>query len=286
MTMLSGASGPAGTACYDPPTMRSVATACLLLVLAVTARAADPPSLTRARAAYNANNYDQAIALAEEAQKAKADADQAALIAARARLERYRLAANEADLAGAHTTLRAIARQRLKPREQGELLVAQGLALYLAEVYGGAAEVFDTALARGAGLGAGERERLLEWWAAALDHEAQALPAARRRPIYARVADRMEQEVRENPASVPANFWLAAASRGNGEPDRAWAAAQAAWVRVPIDAPGAQTLRQDLDRLVREAVIPERARQEPRADWDDVATQLKVRWEQFTKSWE
>ena len=266
--------------------MRTVAIAVLALGLATAAHAADAPPLTRARAAYNANNYDQAIALAEEAQKAKADADQAALIAVRARLERYRLAASEADLAGAHTTLRAIARQRLKPREQGELLVAQGLALYLAGAYGGAAEVFDTALARAAALGADERERLLEWWAAALDHQAQALPRDRRRPFYSRIVDRMEEEVRANPASVPANFWLASASRGNGEPDRAWDAAQAAWVRVPIDAPGAQTLRQDLDRLVREAVILERARQEPRADWDDVAAQLRTRWEQFTKSWE
>ena len=122
--------------------------------------------------------------------------------------------------------------------------------------------------------------------AAALDHEAQALPAARRRSFYARIVERMEQEVRDNPASVPANFWLASAARGNGEPDRAWDAAQAAWVRVPIDAPGAQTLRQDLDRLVRDGIIPERARQEPRPDWDDVAARLKTRWEQFSTSWE
>ena len=254
--------------------------------LATTAAAADQPPLVRARAAYNAADYDTAITLAEDAQKLKADADQAALVAVRARLERYRLTANAADLAGAHSTLRAIARQRLKPREQAELLVAQGLAMYLGGAYGAAAEVFGAVLPRASVLGPAERDRLLEWWATALDHEAQGLTGERRRPLYARVAERMEQEIRDNPASVPANFWLASATRGAGEPDRAWDVAMAAWVRVSLDLPGAQTLRQDLDRLVREGIIPERARLEPRPDWDAATALMQTRWTQFTKDWE
>jgi hypothetical protein len=256
------------------------------LVAAPLAEAADPPALVRARTAYNAANYDQAIVLAEEALALKADADVAALIVVRARLERYRLTSNDADLRTAHTTLRAIARQRLKPRDQAELLVAQGLALYLDQSYGGAAEVFDSALARVGVIGLPERDRLLEWWALALDREAQALSDERRRHMYDRIAERMEQELRDNPSSVPANFWLAAASRGAGNVDRAWDAAMAAWVRVPIDLPGAQTMRTDLDRLIVEAVVPERSRQQPRHEWDAVAAGLKSRWDAFKREWQ
>ncbi|MEQ1898200.1 MAG: hypothetical protein ABL971_12510 [Vicinamibacterales bacterium] len=266
--------------------MRCAFALAAMLVLAPLVEAADPPALVRARAAYNAADYDAAITLAEEALKQKADADVAALVTVRARLERFRLASNAADLSGAHSTLRAIARQRLKPREQTELLVAQGVALYLGDAYGGAAEVFDSALARVGFLGLTERDRLLEWWALALDREAQALPADRRSGVYDRITLRMEQEVRDNPASVPGNFWLAAASRGAGDTERAWDAAMAAWVRVPIDLPGAQTLRQDLDRLIVEGLIPERARQQPRPAWDAAATGLKAEWAAFKRTWE
>ncbi len=261
-------------------------TALIVVLWSLPAFAADPPALVRARAAYNAADYDAAIALAEEALAQKADADVAALVSVRARLERFRLAGNAADLNGAHSTLRAIARQRLKPREQTELLVAQGLALYLGHAYGGAAEVFDSAVARAGVLGLSERDRLLEWWALALDREAQSLPADRRSGVYDRITARMEQEVRDNPASVPANFWLAAASRGAGDADRAWDAAMAAWVRVPIDLPGAQTLRQDLDRLIADGLIPERARQQPRPEWDTATTGLKAEWAAFKLTWE
>lgn len=265
--------------------MRVAAGILALMMLAPVAGAAEVPVLVRARAAYNAANYEQAIALAEKALSGKADADVAALIVARARLEQYRLGGNETDLTTAQTTLRAIARQRLKPREQTELLVAQGLVLYLGQSYGGAAEVFDSALARASLLGPAERDRLLEWWALALDREAQALGAASRRAVYDRIAARMEAEVRENPASVPANFWLASALRGTGNVDRAWDAAMAAWVRVPIDLPGADTLRKDLDRLILDAVVPERSRQLPRAEWDSVAAGLRSRWDAFTREW-
>lgn len=266
--------------------MRGALALLTLLLAAPLVEAADPPALVRARTAYNAANYDQAIVLAEGALAQKADADVAALIVVRARLERYRLAGNTADLSAAHTTLRAIARQRLKPREQAELLVAQGLALYLDQSYGGAAEVFDSALARVGLIGLTERDRLLEWWALALDREAQALSDERRRAVYDRIAVRMEQELRDNPASVPANFWLAAASRGAGNVDRAWDAAMAAWVRVPIDLPGAETLRKDLDRLIVDAVVPERSRQQARSEWDSVAAGLKSRWDAFKREWQ
>jgi len=265
---------------------RPAAIVAVILSVGSIAGAADPPVLARARTAYNVADYDAAIALAEEAITQEVNADVAALVAVRARLERFRLAGDSVDLSSAYSTLRAIAWQRLKPREQTELLVAQGLALYLGGDYGSAAELFDSALARVGLLGLSDDGRLLEWWALALDRQAQSLPADHQGGVYDRIAVRMEQAVRDNPASVPANFWLAAALRGAGESDRAWAAAMAAWVRVPIEVPGAQALRQDLDQLISVGVVPEFSRQHPRAEWDGAATDLESRWAAFKREWE
>jgi hypothetical protein len=70
----------------------------------------------------------------------------------------------------------------------------------------------------------------------------------------------MDRESRDNPASTPAAYWLAAGARGAGELDRAWAAAVAAWVRAPMTLDRGAALRADIDRLVQQALIPERAR--------------------------
>ena len=48
------------------------------------------------------------------------------------------------------------------------------------------------------------------------------------------LGDRMEIEVRIDPGSAPANYWLAAAARGAGDLDRAWHAAIAGWIRAPM----------------------------------------------------
>jgi hypothetical protein len=70
----------------------------------------------------------------------------------------------------------------------------------------------------------------------------------------------MEGELRKDPTSGAAAYWVAAASYARGLVDRAWDAAVAGWVRGILTADRGVALRPDLDRLVRDAIIPERAR--------------------------
>ena len=69
----------------------------------------------------------------------------------------------------------------------------------------------------------------------------------------------MEEEVRRDASSTAASYWLVAATRGAGDLDRSWAAAVAAWVRAALAPDRGATLRADLDRLVTQALIPDRA---------------------------
>ena len=68
-------------------------------------------------------------------------------------------------------------------------------------------------------------------------------------------------ELRVQPGSSAAGYWLAAAARSLGDTERAWHAALAGYVRASVAADRGVALRADLDRLVSTAVIPERARQ-------------------------
>jgi len=83
-------------------------------------------------------------------------------------------------------------------------IVFTGAALVVATAiligfdYGAAGELFDTALSRAALLGTRDQLLLLDWWATAVDREAQTLPPDRRMAVFAQVIDRMEIEVRQD----------------------------------------------------------------------------------------
>src|SRR5687768_16422087 len=99
-------------------------TAALLLavaaiVAAATLHAAEHPSLAKARALYNASDYDGAISAAAVARTDPASADAAALVMARSHLERYRLRTTDpSDLTAARDALAAIRIAALSPRDQ------------------------------------------------------------------------------------------------------------------------------------------------------------------------
>jgi len=252
--------------------------AVLLLSYAGVGAAAEPPALAKARALYNAADYDGAIDAAALARAQPAAVDAAALVTARSHLERYRLRGDAADLATAREALISVRASMLPPRDQVDHLVGLGQSLYLGSNFGPAAEIFDAALGKGALLSHRDRQMLLDWWASALDREAQGRPLDRRAAAYERIATRMEEELRQNPGSAPANYWLAAASRGAGDLDRAWDAAMAGWIRAKLAPETADKLRSDLDQLVTQALVPERARakppRDPLVDWQ----QLKQQW--------
>ena len=256
-------------ACPDRTRRRRTRGLPLLVIAAVVSMGAGPrDALLRARQAYNQQQYDAAIEAATEAQRVAASADAAALVLARARLERFRQKGSADDPAAARDGFIRLDSSRLTPRERQELLVGLGEVLFLDERYGAAAEQFNLALSRSDPAAPGAW-RTLEWWASALDRQAQLEPGVDQELLYAPVLQRMEDELRGNAASAVASYWLSAAARGVGDLPRAWDAAVAGWVRAPLSGDQREALRADLDRLVLQAIIPEASpavgiRQRPR----------------------
>ena len=247
--------------------------------------AADPPALAKARVRYNAADYEGAISAAAVARQMPATADAAALVIARSHLELYRQKADPEDLTTARETLLSLRSANLSARDQADFYIGLGQSLYFGEVFGASAELFETALTRGAMLNAADRRQLLDWWATALDREAQARVPERRARVFERVLARMDEELRLDPANPVANYWLAVAARGIGDPDRAWDAAVAAWVRSSLSPDSEEMLRADLDRLVGQALIPERARLRPAREQADAMATLRAEWDLVKDQW-
>jgi hypothetical protein len=226
-------------------------------VLVLGAAPQDP--LVRARQLYNERQYDAAIAAARDARALPAVSEAAAVVLGRAHLERYRSGSDAGDLTAARETLVAVDTARLAPRERHELLVGLGELLYFEGHFGAAAELFAAALGAAPGGEATGRESVLDWWAIALDHAAQASGDAERRHLYTRMLERVEPAAAGDQPSAAAMYWAAAAAAGMDDFGRAWHAAIAAWVRAPLAAGPRETLRADLERLVQQVVIPGRA---------------------------
>lgn len=265
--------------------MRLLSALLAILLLASPTFAAEPASLAKARARYNAGDFEAAIDAAAVARKIPAAADAAALVIARSRLERYRLRADPSDLAAARETLGMITAGNLSPRDQVDLFIGLGQSLYLGEAFGASAELFETALNRANLLNPADRRQLLDWWATSLDREAQTRAPERRGRVFERISGRMEDELRQDPANPVANYWLAVAARGTGDPERAWDAAVAAWVRSSLSPDTAEGLRADLDRLVGQALIPERAHLRPPREQQEAMAAFKAEWDLVKEQW-
>ena len=259
-------------------------TALVILGLSGTfAAAADP--LAEARRLYNLGQYENAAKLAREAIKLTPTAESARLVLGRIYLERFRQSAEAEDLAQASQALKTVNPEGLDRRERTEWTIGLGEALYLDDRFGTAVELFERALDGTEPLGAAQRERLLDWWATALDRLALTRPRDTREPVYTRVVARMEKELAADPASAPAAYWLAAAARGAGNLDRAFNAAMAGWVAAPLGRDHGAALRADLDRLMVQGIIPDRAlRLQPR-DAKSVTAVMLSEWEAFKASW-
>lgn len=264
--------------------MRVVMLAMVALLAAHAVEAAEPASLTRARTLYNAADYDGAIVAAALARTQTPSADAAALVEARARLERYRRNAAAEDLMAARDALNAIRASALSGRDQVDFLVGLGQSLYLSDFFGAAADLFDTALERSALLPDRDRMMLLDWWATAVDREAQLGAPERRSRLAAQITARMQGELHRDPGSASANYWLAVAARAAGDLDAAWDAGVAAWVRATL-GPGSEPLRSDIDRLMTQAVIPERARAHRAREQIDPTDAMRAQWESVKEQW-
>jgi len=250
-----------------------------------SAKAAKPDPLAQARQLYNQGEFDRAIEAAQPAATQTATASSARLIQARSRLERYRRTPAAKDLENARADFQAVNAAALDPREKTELQVGLGELLFLEEHFGAAAEMLAPVVDQSALVPPDSRERALEWWAMALDRQAQSLPPAERPPLYARVIERMEEELKRDPASLPGGYWLPAAARAAGDLDRAWSAAQAGWIRAAMARDRGMALRTDLDKLVTQGIIPDRAAKAASRDRHQAAATLTAEWEAFKKNW-
>jgi hypothetical protein len=266
--------------CYHRP-VRLLGTLLFLLV-ASTGRAApnDENALANARRFYNAREYEAAIAAANTALQTPEHADSADLIAARAYLEQFRASGALEHLVGGRERLTRVNPHRLGALERFEWTIGIGEALYFEEAPGAAANVFESVLADGYLLGLEARDRVLDWWASAMDAFGRPRSDLERRDIYQRVRDRMREELVLNPTSAAAPYWLAAAAAGQGDWRAAWDAVLAGWVRAPLTSDHGAALRGDLDRLTLRAIVPERAKLLARP-----AEDLLAEWEAFKVRW-
>lgn len=263
--------------------MRRVLLALGILLFAGAPRAAaEPPELVKARTLYNAANFDGAIEAASTVQSAEW-VDAAQLVVARSHLERYRRTSEPNDLASGRQALTTVRVTSLMPRDQVDLLVGLGQSLYFTGEFGAAAGLFDSALAQGFLLNRQDRLQLLDWWAHAVERAAQARPGDRRGALFEQLLTRMEDELRRDAGNPIANYWLAVAARGAGDPERAWDAAVAAWVRSRLSADGVDMLRSDLDQLVTQGIIPERVR--VRREPPDSARAMREQWDLIKEQW-
>ena len=230
-----------------------------LLVLLCPAVATAQNDLARARALYNAGQYDEAIAAATIAVRRPVTAPSATLIIARSRLERFRRLGDPHDVATARAELVSLNPRTLGPQEAIEWQIGVGTALFLENQIGSAAEMFHSVLqlAR-THLPGAEYEKLLEWWCAAQSREGEGMTGDARRHAYGRLLAVARLELDRNPLSRPATYWTVVSSRGAGDFEAAWGAAVAGWIRAG-GQPEGESLRADLERFVTQTLIPERA---------------------------
>jgi hypothetical protein len=268
-----------------PGREKHAALALLIAGLVSVSAEATRADLARARSLYNQRQFDQAIEAAATAQKTPATANAATVVLARSHLERYRERADPADLAAARTALGTIISGDLEPSDRVDFLMALGQALFLQDDYGAAARLFESGLASAESIGPAPLEAMLDWWGSAIERYAENLEREKRPAAFAHFGDRMALELARNPGSGAAGYWIVVAVRGSGDAVAAWDAAIASWVRARMAGTRAATLRADLDKLVLEGIIPDRARMVPSDRRDQETSELRAEWELIKQRW-
>ncbi|MBA2301316.1 MAG: hypothetical protein H0W08_01630 [Acidobacteria bacterium] len=265
--------------------MRGSAVSLILLIVLSADLPGQQDALNESRRLYNAGQFESAESAARLAMQQPATANSARVLLGRIHLERFRKSPSELSLEDARKALREVDPALLDTRERLELTVGFGETLFLEDRFGAAAEMFAPVLEASSALGPGAHERVLDWWATSVDRQAQARPMAERPAIYVSVIQRMTAELWRDPGSAPAGYWLVAAARGSGDLDTAWSAAMAGWVRATLSHDRGGMLRGDLDRLVVQAIIPERAARLSPRDPSRALTGLLSDWEAFKAGW-
>lgn len=250
-----------------------------------TSAAAQRADLAKARSLYNSRQFDAAIEAAGAAQKVPATADAAAVVLARAHLERYRERANPDDLAAARIALGTVRVSNLDTRDGVDLLMALGEALFFEDDFGAAASLFESGIPGAVAQGQQTGEAMLDWWGSAVERHADALDRDARIPAFRRLRERMADELSRNPSSSAAAYWIVVGTRGSGEAAEAWDAAIAGWVRARLAGARSATLRADLDKLVLQGIIPDRVRVMAADKRAQAESDLRAEWAVVKERW-
>lgn len=265
---------------------RALLLAFVLAVASPLTAAASRADLARARALYNERQFDAAIASAELARQTPDTADPAAIVLARSHLERYRERVDPADLAAARAALTSVRPVNLDARDRVEFLLALGASLFLEDEFGAAADVLESGLDQAQRLDPILGESMLDWWGSAVERRAAGAEREWRVASFKRLGERMARELAENPGSAAAGYWIVVAARGEDDPERAWHAAVASWVRARLAGEQAAALRADLDRLVQQGIIPDRVRPLPVEQRAQAELDLRAEWELIKQKWQ
>ena len=270
--------------CATIPRVRTLA-ALLTVVFMLAAPLSAQDALSDARRLYNEGKYEGAERAARTALATARTANSARVVLGRALLELFRETASQEHFAQAREALRTVNADQLDATERVELMLGLGQGLFLEDRFAAAADVIEPMIVPSTTLGPMAHERALDWWASALDRHAQTRPVAERAPIYARIIGRMESELLRETGSAPANYWVAAAARSSGDVEGAWNAAMASWVRSILGRDRGVAVRGDLDRLVIQGIIPDRAARIGGQESNMVVAGLVGEWEAFKASW-
>jgi hypothetical protein len=160
--------------------------------------------------------------------------DAAAVVMARAHLERYREGVDPADLGAARDALGSVRTGVLEPRVRIEYLLAVGQALFLQDDFGAAAALFASGVSAAMKADEALGEAMLDWWGSAMERQAESSPPDRRKELFATLVTDMRAELARHPESAAACYWVAAGLRGAGDSVAAWDAATAGWVRARL----------------------------------------------------
>lgn len=270
--------------CATIPGVRTLA-AFLTVVFMLAAPLAAQDILNEARRLYNAGKFEDAERAARTALSTPRTSNSARVVLGRALLELYRETASEEHFAQAREALRGVNADELETSERIELMLGLAQGLFLEDRFAASADVIEPMIAASSTLGHVAHDRALDWWASALDRHAQSRPVAERGPTYARIVARMSEELLRDTGSAPANYWLAAAARNSGDVEGAWNTAMASWVRSILGRDRGVALRGDLDRLMIQGIIPDRAARIGGKEANMVVAGLVGEWEAFKASW-
>jgi len=257
----------------------------VFVVLLGGGTAVQAQDLARAHVLFNEGRYTEAIEAATQAQTLPATRPAAGVVLARAHLERYRDAGDPTDLVAARAALSTLQMAGLPARVRIDYLFGLGQALFFENNVGAAAELFASATAEAWAVDASAGEAMTDWWGSAVERQLDGLPSEVRRGRFQQLATDMRQELARHPTAATPAYWMAVALRGAGDPERAWDAAVAGWVRAPLTGDSAAMLRADLDRLVLDAIIPDLTAARPAGEQAAAASQWQAEWTLVRQRW-